>query len=343
MGSFNCADVVTGETIQTGDRVVAFLIHQKPDDIALKDNPNQAACKALDRFKLVSLPMYGVYDDFGSFEASAPQGIAMRLAELMTGLKGSKSICENATGFRSQVQLLGRANHEPRFGSDGNYTRTYGLAYLHESTYQHLVQLCGGAELDAEVEAVFALLEFADKALEKAQRNGFFEQSKTRNHLFSLSEACSLKDKRTYLDEDLKPVDAPKLSHGLSSSTFHDDFFETVSALGLDNLMYKDPRKPEDGDGPYRKWLALREYLSLLWETRCLVYGLDRVGAEMRPSRTVGQRKAGSDVLMLQLTSAIELRKRTLKGMRKGKERDALQATLNALHEAKNTLAVSVD
>lgn len=339
MGSFNLADMVTGESVQRGDRIVAFLVHDDITEYAHRDNPNQAACDATARYKFVSLPMYGVYDDYGNFKSSSPKGTAMKMALRMTGLTDPDELIPKSVGFDSKVQLLGKENHEPRFLDSGEYTRTYGLAVVHESTFAHMVATQGTeAEQEAEVNAIFTLLEKGENALESTRLNGRPEDPATRNHLFSLSEACSLIEKTVYLDASDVRQEAPMLSNGINRDTFHPDFYAVVRDMGLNSLMHRDPRKEGDEDGPYRRWTFFREYLAALWEIRCFIRALDHAGRELSTSRTIGQYDNSDYVLALQVNSAIESLKRQLPDAGRGKERKKLQERINALYEVKNQI-----
>ena len=131
---FNVADTVTGRVIGYGQPVVGFLLQHRQNDYPLKDNPVASANSPTHYFALESLPLFGTCGDCGLMDIEDEQQLGVQLVLRMTGYPDWESFSEAAFNSRGGVNIPARD------GKSTTVVRHYGLALMHLSTYQYLLQ-----------------------------------------------------------------------------------------------------------------------------------------------------------------------------------------------------------
>lgn len=127
MGSFNLCDITSGRALVNGDPVVAFLVTQQDPSQVIVRHLNRCTLHPADRFTLQSLPIYGTYDDRSHIEVSDESQLSVQLVLEATMLETWEKFSTAAFESRDGVEIFGKKVF-------------YGLAVMHESSFQQLTK-----------------------------------------------------------------------------------------------------------------------------------------------------------------------------------------------------------
>ncbi len=264
MGSFVCADAVTGLTLERGEDAVCLVIARRrggyPDaDLAAA----MRTIGATDMFEPVSLPIRGRVGDYGDFLPKGRQ-VAVDVACAMTGLDGWEEFQAKALDYLGEGVPVGRG-----FLGGAPEVMVLGVSYLSASTWRHLAKPYGSQDRKADVDAV------RDAIASVAGGDAHASGPLGRNFPMASLQSCA------HERSDGTRVHLPRLARCLAGdeagSTFHDAFrawFPWCS--GMVGRLGDGVAVPE------------RAVLEQLWDVQQAMLRMRHLGLLLRPSPAPG-------------------------------------------------------
>ena len=239
-------DILTGIGIHRGDPIVGLVVAP-----ARGGYPDADVAKArtgglfADQFRIASLPIRGVYEDFGSMTPDN-NGMGAHLAVKMTGLRDFQEFQDKASEFREGggVGILGQSLMARLHGETRPpEKRILGFAYMHASSWERLTNLHPPEAQDrpAEVARVAAAMRELLQAVSGPDKD---DQA--------LYSAITLFDlQASGYDLGQGRIELPRLAgafSGMEDAPYDPEFARWVSngsgLLGLRSLQRGDPAMP---------------------------------------------------------------------------------------------------
>ena len=309
MGCFSVADGVTRLDIRADTPVVGFLI-AAGQSYPYRQNPTSAPLYPAELYELVSLPIFGRYDEYGGLTVEDDSQLAVKLALLQTGSANWETLQRDVLHAHDKgFQFMGKPVDEKNPTAN---IRHYGIFIVTREVYDHLIstkyyreQELEGSVADWRAKDVGAVAEAVSHYIRlstSTARESFTEAERMQHY-----ETMNVASLGSSFWTDAEGVEHPMprlASMRQSDSGLGSDLWTAIREAKLSyTLAYRKPALHAIDDVP-----EYRELLGLLWDTQRFLVALRVFKVIITPALRTGFASFGSsfDLNLLSMQYAWE-------------------------------------